>query len=188
MSIAQLPDFEQACTESGSYLDPGELAECHGVACGLLCLRPGLDATEFLHELALLELAPDPGTRLRRTLMELHRAAASQLADEQMRFTLWLPADDETLEDRTEALSHWCTGYLAALGGAGGRLKSLSGEADEALDDLRQIAAAAVAGEGDREEEEAAFAEVVEYVRVAILTLREALRHSAPPGPGTGTC
>jgi uncharacterized protein YgfB (UPF0149 family) len=188
MSIEQLPDFEQACGVSGSHLDSGELAECHGVACGLLCLRPGLDANGFLSALATLELTPDPQPQMRRTLVELHRAAAGQLADEQMRFALWLPADEEALEDRTEALSHWCTGFLAALGGAGDRLGNLPGEAAEALDDLRQIATATVSGDGDAEEEEAAFAELVEYVRIAVLTLREGLRPALDPGPGTGVC
>ncbi len=179
MPVSQLPDFEHACTVSAGYLDPGELSECHGVACGLICLRPGAGADEFLSQLALLELAPDPSAELSGILGDLHRAATRQLDDEQMRFALWLPADDENLEDRTAALSRWCTGFLAGLGSAGAALESLSGEAEEALEDLRQIAMVEVASGGDSEEQEVAFAEIVEYIRVITLMLREDM--SPPP-------
>ena len=51
----------------------------------------------------------------------------------------------------------------------------LSEDAAEALEDLRQIAQAE-AGDGVAEDEETAFFEVVEYLRVVTLLLREELR------------
>ena len=75
-----------------------------------------------------------------------------------------------------------CRPGVAALGAGGEQLlDTLSPEAGEALADLREIAMAevseeAVAGEESGEEEEQAFAEIVEYIRVAVLMLREDLR------------
>ena len=62
-----------------------------------------------------------------------------------------------------------------------GSLDGLSDEAGEALRDLQQIATACLSGDDDGEAEEQAFAEIVEYVRVVALVLREDLR-----GPGAG--
>jgi hypothetical protein len=57
----------------------------------------------------------------------------------------------------------------------------LSEDAQEAVRDLGQIARADVTDASESEEDEAALAEIVEYLRVAVLLIREDLR-----GPGVG--
>ena len=90
---------------------------------------------------------------------------------------LWLPGDDETLEDRTMALAQWCSGYLAGLGSSGDdSLAALSDDGNDALKDLQQISAADVTDTDESEEDENAFTEIVEYVRVVVLMIREDLR------------
>ena len=115
-------------------------------------------------------------------LTEAFESTAQQLADEDMGFELWLPDDDEMLEDRTMALAQWCSGFLAGLA-SGGQFEVLSEEAREAIGDLQQIARAELTmqeGEDqDSEEDEVAFTEIVEYVRVVTLMMREDFR-----GPG----
>jgi len=187
MSVAQLPDFERTLALSQGNLDAAALAECHGVACGLLVRQPASRPDTFLGLLDMLEIVHEPGVAMRGVLAELFEAAGQQLADEEMALELWLPADEEPLDDRTEALAQWCNGFLASVGsGRDGRLETLSTEAGEALSDLREIALAEVSGieEGEEtslEDEERAFAEIVEYIRIVVLTLREDLR-----GPSTG--
>lgn len=179
MPVQQLPDFEQALDIAGSQLDAGELSQCHGVACGLLCRRPDSRADAFMGLLDALELVRKPGERLARELVALHEATASQLEDEQLRLALWLPGDDETLEDRTMALGSWCTGFLAGLcEGAGLTLDHFSEEVVEALSDLQQIARAGLSSAED-EENENALMEIIEYVRVVTLMMREELRPAA---------
>jgi len=93
-----------------------------------------------------------------------------------------LPGDDETLEDRTMALSQWCSGFLAGLGSGGDdTLEALSDDASEALRDLQQISTADVTDTTESEEDENAFVEIVEYIRIVILMIREDLR-----GPDSG--
>ena len=79
-------------------------------------------------------------------LEELLNATKAQLADEDMGFSLWLPNDEEMLEERTMALAQWCSGFLAGLGSSGDEaLKAMSDDANEALKDLQQISTADVA-------------------------------------------
>lgn len=183
MGSRELPDFEYSLRLGQGSLDAAELAECHGVLCGLLTVSRQAGAEDFFRELRELRLLDQPREAIRATLEDLFQATEAQLEDEEMGFRLWLPNDREPLEERTEALARWCTGLLAGLASQGD-LDSLSGEAGEAVRDLEQIARAglSVGGEADNEameEEERAFAEVSEYVRVVAMMLREDFR-----GPG----
>lgn len=179
MSSAPLPDFERSLALRS--LEAPELAECHGVVCGLLCRLPDASLDVFLGLLDTLELVKQPGADLRLALEELLIASRAQLADEDMGLTLWLPADNEMLEERTMALAQWCSGFLAGLGSSGVDItQAMSEDAVEALRDLQQIARAVVADTNETEAEENAFAEIVEYLRVVVLMIREDMR-----GPDT---
>jgi uncharacterized protein YgfB (UPF0149 family) len=180
MSTARLPDFEHTLAIAQGNLGAPELAECHGVACGLLCRQPDAILDAFLGLLDMLELVIEPGTGLRMSLEELLNSTRVQLSDEDLGISLWLPNDDEMLEDRTMAMSQWCSGFLAGLGSSGDDvLEALSDEANEALKDLQQISTADVTDTAESEEDENAFMEIVEYIRVVLLMIREDLR-----GPG----
>ena len=182
MSAPALPDFEHTIQLGQGNLGTARLAECHGVLCGLVCRKSGSTASDYLHHLARLQLLAKPGAALGAALIEAFESTAQQLADEDLGFELWLPDDDELLEDRTMALAQWCSGFLAGLA-IGGEFEVLSEEAGEAIGDLEQIARAELTvpeGEGqDCEEDEVAFTEIVEYVRVVILMMCEDFR-----GPG----
>ena len=182
MASEPLPDFDHSLALAKGNLDNAGLAECHGVACGLLVRQPDCSVDAFLGLLALLEIVTSPGPAFQDVLGELLQASRGQLADEEMKLTIWLPDDEESLDERTEALAQWCNGFLASIGaGDDQRLDTLSTEGAEALADIQEIALAEVGGgsdDGDEEleEEEGAFAEIVEYVRIAVLILREDLR------------
>lgn len=177
MSSAKLPDFEHTLVLAQGNLDATELAECHGVCCGLLCRLPDASLDEFIRLLDMLELVKTPGTGLKISLEELLNATRAQLQDEELGFSLWLPNDEEMLEERTMALSQWCSGFLAGLGSSGDdALKAMSDEANDALKDLQQISTADVADTTESEEDEIAFSEIVEYIRVVILMIREDFR------------
>jgi len=177
MSCAPLPDFERTLALGQGSLEAPELAECHGVVCGLLCRMPDASLDTFIALLDMLELVNGPGTALRLALGELLNASREQMADEDMGLVLWLPADNELLEERTIALASWCSGFLAGLGsGSEDVTQALSEDANEALRDLHQIAKAVVADTNETEEEESAFVEIVEYLRVVVLMIQEDMR------------
>ena len=177
MITAKLPDFEHTQAIAQGNLDAAELAECHGVVCGLLCRLPDARLDAYIGLLDMLELVKTPGAGLKMTFEELLNASRAQLSDEDMSFSLWLPNDEEILEERTMALSQWCNGFLAGIGSSGDEtLKALSDEANDALKDLQQISTADVSDTAESEEDEIAFAEIVEYIRIVILMIREDLR------------
>ena len=181
MSSARLPDFEHTLAIAQGNLEAHELSECHGVACGLLSRHSDASLDAYVGLLDMLELVNSPGTGLKMSLEELLNSSREQLADEDMQLSLWLPDDDETLEDRTMALSQWCAGFLAALGSGGDdSLNTMSDDANDALKDLQQISTADVSDTSESEEDENAFTEIVEYIRVVILMIWEDLR-----GPDT---
>jgi len=182
MSVPSLPDFERAIRLSQGNLDAAELAECHGLLCGHLCREAGSTANDFMYQLAAMQLVVKPGAALEAVLAEAFESTLQQLEDEEFSFVLWLPDDEESLEERTIALAQWCSGFLAGLA-SGGQLDALSEEAREAIEDLQQIARAEISSPGlgvdESEEDEVAFTEIVEYVRVVALMMREDFR-----GPG----
>ncbi len=88
------------------------------------------------------------------------------------------------------ALSQWCQGFLYGFGT--GRCRAArancSGEVEEVLRDLTHISQASVETGADAEEEEQAYAEIVEYVRAGVqlihdelIELRAARRRRAGP-------
>ena len=183
MSAPALPDFHRAIRISQGNLDAAELAECHGVLCGLLCRESAGTANDYMQHLMALQLVVQPGHALDAILVEAFESTVQQLADEEMGFALWLPDDDESLEERTIALAQWCSGFLAGLA-CGGEFDTLSEEASEAIEDLQQIASAELTASNneaeDNEDDEEALTEIIEYVRVVTLMMREDFR-----GPGS---
>jgi uncharacterized protein YgfB (UPF0149 family) len=183
MSAPVLPDFQRSLRLGRGAPDAAELSECHGVICGLICRDSARTAGDCLDQLAALQLLVDPDRDLQDLLAELHAATRAQMDDEEMGFDLWLPDDEEPLEERTIALARWCAGFLAGLA-SGGQFDSLSEEALEAIDDLQQIGRAELTAPGeiddDSEDDEEAFFEISEYVRIVALMMREEFR-----GPGS---
>jgi uncharacterized protein YgfB (UPF0149 family) len=177
MSTARLPDFKHTLAIAQGNLEAPELAECHGVVCGLLCRLPDAGLDVYLGLLDMLEIVSEPGTGLRMSLEELLNSTRLQISDEDMSITLWLPDDDQMLEERTMALAQWCNGFLAGLGSSGDDvLDALTEDSDDALKDLQQISTADVSDTDESEEDENAFTEIVEYIRIAVLMIREDLK------------
>lgn len=183
MSGSALPDFQRTIRLSQGNLDSATLAECHGVLCGVICRESGGTANNFMHHLAALNLLVDPSPAMDAIFTDLFESTARQLEDEEMGFALWLPDDDELLEERTICLAQWCEGFLAGLA-TRGEFEMLSDEAREAIEDIQQIAGAELSelegDEQDDETDEVALTEIIEYVRVVAMMMREEFR-----GPGS---
>jgi uncharacterized protein YgfB (UPF0149 family) len=102
--------------------------------------------------------------------------SAEELSSGGFAFAPLLPDDEAPLVERCAALGEWCGGFLYGLGSGGLReLSSLPPEVREALADLGQLAR--LAGEtgetGEPDGEERDYAELVEYVRVAVMSVYE---------------
>ena len=166
---------------SRALADP---AEAHGTLAGALCaLLP------YRFEDWKAEILPDdaPDTPADPVLLALYNATVAALDGGDMAFDILIPDDDQPLEARTRALSEWCTGFLYGLGSNGAAdPQRLPGELGEVVRDLSEITLAGVDHEESAEANEAAFAELVEFVRIGVQLLFEELeparqRHQIQP-------
>jgi uncharacterized protein YgfB (UPF0149 family) len=178
------PDYahlQQLLAQERSLADA---AEAHGTLAGCLCGAAGYRFEDWLKEI-LPEGKASPAAA--KELRELYTQTAGAMLQPDMELTLLLPADEEPLAARTEALAEWCQGFLYGLG-AGGipDATRLGGEAGEVVRDLAEISRAAVGAESDAESNESAYGELVEFVRIGVQLLFEELgatRRGAPASP-----
>jgi len=179
-------DYEKVETlfrQLGLRLNP---AECHGNLCGLLCATESLQAAAWVDQVLSGQLDL-PGKEAgpahteegepRTALLILYKNAVIQLEDSEYGFSLLLPDEDQPLTERVEALSLWCQGFLLGLGLGGVREQSaLPGDSAEVMRDFVEISRLGHDPGREKEEDEGAYAEIVEYVRMAALLIYEELR------------
>lgn len=151
--------------------EPATVAETHGLIVGLLSARPGLSEPELIGQLAALQVGDWSSESLRNRVGPALKGLREELDTSEMQFRPLLPTDDRPLDERTRCLAHWCSGFLSGFGT--GEPVIAPGDATEALRLLEQIARAATDPEAEEEAEEGAYTELVEFVRVAVLLLRE---------------
>ncbi len=155
-------------------------AEAHGLLCGfLVSMRPSRE--NWLAEIRPAGFADEDrdlqacGERL----SGLYDATAEALAAADLSFEPLLPQDD-ALADRAEALRGWCRGFLDGLGLSGGAPEAaFSAEAREALQDLSAIGRLDADAVAEDETEDQALTDLVEFLKVAVLLIREDLRRRA---------
>ena len=127
-------------------------------------------------------------TECEAMLRDLFELTYRQLAERQSEFAPLLPGDAATTGVRAAALAHWCEGFLHGLvsGAEGEELKArlASDPLAEIIKDMLQMTRADTEGEDDGEAGEAAFAEIVEYLRVAAQLAYEELADLRHPGSG----
>jgi uncharacterized protein len=162
-----------------------DASQFHGSLCGLCCGLPHVAPGQWLERAFAEDDSGAPGRITpahRAALEEVGAELGAALARGDLEFSPALPDDDVPLLVRARALAHWCDGFLygAALADAAG-MRALEGEAAEALADFSQIARAldgVTPGEIDSETEsdEAAYVELVEYVRVGVQFVYEGLQ------------
>ncbi len=162
--------------------DPQGVAEAHGLVTGLVAGQPGMDAQAlWLHWLSL-NLHAEIDEAQQAVLADALASVQGELGSEDMSFEILVPAIDQPLAQKTQGLAGWCSGFLAGFGASGGRLADE--EANEALTMLSEIARAdtetdEASESSEVESEEQALAELVEFVKVAVLLLHEARRLAA---------
>lgn len=145
-------------------------AELHGNLCGWLCGGTETEIerwqTRLGMEQALGQASSDDAERVLDTLA---RVSWSQLENESFDFQPLLPPDSDAISKRTDALLSWSAGFLGGLGLAGYQPSPKDEGCAEFLDDLNRIARSEIEMRDDPEEDEAAYAELVEFLRMGAL-------------------
>lgn len=148
-------------------------AEAHGIITAALCAPSTPDWQRLL-----LGNDRQGAAALNPHLSALYEQTGEQLLGIEFEFAPLLPTG-EPLAAQVDALGEWCRGFLLGLDASGVDARSLPGEAGEFVADAAQIAEAEMDTEGDAEEQEREFAEIVEYLRVGVQLVYEEF-HGVP--------
>jgi uncharacterized protein YgfB (UPF0149 family) len=177
-------ELDAALKRCGATWDAGQ---AHGLLCSRLAVLGSDAGIGWLSQ--VLE-GSDPDNSLRREcesmLDDLCAHTHRQLAERQSGFEPLLPDDSDSTIIRAAAIARWCEGFLHGLvsGSPDDRLKDLlAGDPlSDIIKDMLQITRATADEESDDETNESAYAELVEYLRVAAQLTYEQLAafRSAP--------
>jgi len=185
MSSPESPDFDTLDDALSRADAPVGASEAQGMLCGMLCAQGRVDLAGW-EKLVLDE--PAPGDALAKEchplLGALFESTRVALNDAVLEFSLLLPDDRDLLHLRTAALREWCQGFLYGFGLAGGRMQAdqVPAEVQEVLGDISHMANLESDASQEGEDDESAYAELVEYLRVGVLLMNEMLHPvKAPP-------
>lgn len=167
-----------------------DAAQSHGLLTGRLAVSGVAAGPDWLlHVLEGTDESNEFRLECQKMLDTLYQETFWQLSERLSEFVPLLPDDDSDTDVRTAAMAHWCEGFLHGLVSAqhGDALRDrLAAEPlSDIIRDVLQITRAEVDGSTDDETNEAAYVELIEYVRVAAQLMYEELspiRHGADAG------
>ena len=154
--------------------------EAHGSLCGLACVLGPLACPAWVDGLLAAADATGSGRDEQAGILgELAAMTCEALTDGDMAFAPLLPPDDKPLSLRAEGLAEWCAGFMHGLGEAIGTRatrEALNGDVTrEIMEDFGEIARVTLGDDETDLEAEAAYTELVEFVRVSVQLVFEEL-------------
>lgn len=171
-----------------------DAAQAHGLLSSRLAVASAAAGPDWLQQ--VLEGTNESDalrTECAGLLNALYQGTHRQLSERLSEFAPLLPDDSDSAPSRAAALGHWCEGFLHGLVSIdhGEALKQRLAKEPLAdiIRDMLQLTRAAVEDDSDEEANEAAYAEIVEYVRVAAQLTYEELAEfrgqasAMPPEP-----
>lgn len=167
MNPISLPSYDELNRELAKTTLKLHASQVHGLVCGILCGKPQTNSA--------WEDLVTGGKKSKTThtlLQDLYTASAQQLEDFLFEFQLLLPNDEDDLPVRAEAMTLWCQGFLTGLKAA--EIPIINREPSdmtEAINDLIEIAKMDYEQVVSSEEDEAAYFELVEFVRMAVILI-----------------
>ena len=158
--------FQQHDSETGA-------AEAHGIATAMLCVDARADVNTWLDQLFDddIDLVEEDKAAL-LTLFERTRLLLDA-EETEFAFDLLFP-DNDDLQEHLAALSDWCRGFLWGIGYSHSAA-NWSGETNGILKDMVEITKLDMDIEEDDDENEMAFMELHQYLRAAVLIIRDEL-------------
>jgi len=185
--IIDYHELDEVLKRCGSCWNAGQV---HGLLCSRLAVAGADGATRWFRQ--VLD-DTDPHNALRSECESMLDALCAhtwrQLVERQSEFELLLPPEADSSTSRAEAMGQWCEGFLHGLVSQkhSETLKErlASDPLADIIRDMLQITRAGSVADDDDEGEERAYAELVEYLRVAAqLTYEELVDFHAPDEGG----
>lgn len=168
-------------------------SQAHGFLCSRIAVR-GIAALSPWLEQVLKGAENDDEMRSEcgTALTSLFHITWRSLAERQSDFEPVLPEDERPAAERADALAHWCEGFLHGLVSGPHpdalRTQLATEPLSDIIKDMLEITRASADEDPDEEGNEEAYAELVEYIRVAAQLAFEELagfraRDSEETGP-----
>ena len=159
-----------------------DVSEYHGKISACLCCE-NMSAEDLLPE----EIKADESSlssetmELKTVLVNVIAETLEKLNDTEMTFYPHLSPDSASLADRTRSLSSWCQGFIDGFGLTIAQKNVPIDPASqdiigEIIEDFSQISKLTSASVMNQDEEELAYMEVVEYVRVGVQLIFEEMQ------------
>lgn len=170
--ISSLPDYAEINAALHAAKTNLNAAQTHGMLCGLIAATGG-QLNEPWDKLLFGNKKIADVSDMLQQLLEI---SYHQMSEFSFEFNLLLPDDDADINFRTENLGLWCQGFLTGLEKGNVPLKNRpESEVTEALNDILAISQVSFGDITDSEEDETAYFELVEHVRLAALMIFQEL-------------
>lgn len=167
-------ELEKALNKTALKLHPSQV---HGLVSGFLCGHP--KNTKAWEELVA---GNDESESTHILLQSLYDLTAKQLREFLFEFQLMLPKDTKELPERAEALTLWCQGMLTGLKLAEVPITEREpSELTEAINDLIEVAKMNYEDVVASEEDEVAYNDLVEYIRMVVTFIYQELHEQDAP-------
>jgi len=159
------------------------VAEFHGTFCALMCTRAPVDTRAWVDEIVVHGL-PDGTSEddlWRDCLVEIADLTSAAFVDGECNLEILLPDDDQSLQERSQALVDWCSGFLFGIGLQPAAVcEGLSTDSQEVINDILDFTHMDVSPGVDEDQMgEKSYFELVEYLRVGAMLLYEEIIHGA---------
>ena len=174
MSEHKLPAYLTLTSEfqtAGLTVSPAEL---HGLLAGML--SGGLSLTDKSWQPMIFDYTndgmgwPTKSLQLAQTTLD---ATIAELTSSAMNISILIPDEDASasLFDVADGVAEWVSHYISGLGLVGAEIKQSSQNTKEAIADLEEIAKLGIDEEDDLEEQAQLLKQVIEHVKVCVLTI-----------------
>jgi yecA family protein len=173
-----LPDFDEVANLLAQANAVIGLAEAHGMLTGYVCAGQQVDGHNWLETILGVSEVNNPISRqLFDTFIQLYNTTSLQLEDTDCAFKLLLPSDHEKISKRLLAVREWLQGFLSSLGLANVEIEvEEDSEIEELLEDFVEITRMDCRVTGATQDDEIAYDNLAEYVRMGIIMLYDQLR------------
>ncbi len=154
-------------------------SEIHGIASALLCVDPNTPVASWLDEVidenaGLLQEEQDAFVELFEQTRKILQPKTVEFA-----FDLLLPCNED-LESNAMALCQWCEGFLWAIGSLKLPDMGRKSETQAILRDMIEFTKLDPQLTADDDGEEEAFMQIHQYLRAAVLIIRDELLTATP--------
>jgi uncharacterized protein YgfB (UPF0149 family) len=172
----QFPQIQEILIKINSISD---VAESHAIASGMLVANTSADKQAWIKQI-IAEIEEDelpPPADAVEAMESWFNEIKNQLQDNNLRFELCLPDDNQTLEKRVTALQEWCRGFILGIAMSGVKdFTELPEDTRELLSDFSRISAEEEFDLDNVDEAEIAYMDISQYVRIGVLLINEELQ------------